>query len=54
MKAQKTTRQRKLAKDTQGAMRALRRVEKKVRAENRKLGLPLIIWRNGKVVSVPA
>jgi hypothetical protein len=54
VKAQRTKRQPKLAKDTQGAMRALRRAEKTVRAENRKLGLPLIIWRNGKVVSVPA
>jgi len=42
------------AKNSEAALRALRRAAKKVRAENRKLGLPLIIWRNGKVVSVPA
>jgi hypothetical protein len=54
VKAQTAKHQPKLAKDTQGALRALRRAAKKVRTENRKLGLPLIIWRNGKVVSVPA
>ena len=35
-------------------MRALRRAAKKVHAENRRLGLPIIIWKNGKVVTVPA
>jgi hypothetical protein len=37
----------------EAARRALRRAAKKVHAENRKLGLPIIIWRNGKVVSAP-
>ncbi len=54
MKVRTTKRQPKLASDTEAAMRALRRAAKKVREENRKLGLPLIIWRDGKVVSVPA
>ena len=36
------------------ARRALRRAARKVRAENRKLGLPIIVWKNGKVVEKPA
>ena len=36
------------------AERALRRAAKGVRAENRALGLPLIVWRNGKLVKEPA
>jgi hypothetical protein len=35
-------------------MRALRRAARKVHAENRRLGLPLILWENGKVVEKPA
>jgi len=35
-------------------MRALHRAAKKVHAENRKLGLPIIIGRDGQVVSIPA
>lgn len=31
------------------ALRALQRAGRKVRAENRRLGLPLIIWQDGKV-----
>jgi len=31
----------------------LRRAALKVRAENRKLGLPLILWQDGKVVELP-
>jgi hypothetical protein len=54
VKAPTTKQQLKSASNTQAAMRALRRAAKKVHAENRKLGLPIIIWRNGKVVSVPA
>jgi len=42
------------APGTQAALRALRRAAQKVRAENRKLGLPLILWQNGKVVEKPA
>jgi hypothetical protein len=34
--------------------RAMRRVEKNVKALNRALGLPLIVWENGKVVEKPA
>jgi hypothetical protein len=37
---------------SQGALRALRRAAKKVHAENRKHGLPVIIWRSGKVVAI--
>jgi hypothetical protein len=36
------------------AGRALRRAARKVRAENRALGLPIIAWENGKVVKKPA
>ena len=31
------------------ARRALRRAARKVREENRRLGLPLVVWKNGKV-----
>ena len=30
-------------------LRALRRAVRNVRAENHRLGLPLIVWRNGRV-----
>jgi len=30
------------------AQRAFGRVARKVRAENRKLGLPAVVWSNGK------
>jgi hypothetical protein len=36
------------------AERALRRAARGVRAENRALGLPLIVWQNGKLVKKPA
>jgi len=32
------------------ALRAARRAARKLRAEHRRLGLPLIVWENGKVV----
>ena len=38
----------------QKAFRALRRAARNVRAENRRLGLPLIVWKDGKTVEVPA
>jgi len=41
-------------RDTRAALRALRRAARKVRAENRRLGLPLIIWKNGRTVAIPA
>jgi len=41
------------ARDTQAALRALRRAARKVHAENRRLGLPVIVWKNGKTVAVP-
>ena len=34
------------------ALRALRRAARKVRVENRRLGLPLIIYKDGKTVAV--
>lgn len=36
------------------AERALRRAARKVRDENRRLGLPLIVWRAGRVARIPA
>jgi len=36
------------------AERALHRAAKKVRAQNRAMNLPLIVWDNGKVVEKPA
>jgi hypothetical protein len=43
-----------ISRDTQAAFRALCRAARKVRAENRRLGLPLIVWKNGRTVSIPA
>ena len=43
-----------MSRDTKAAFRALRRAARKVRAENRRLGLPLIVWKNGRTVSIPA
>ena len=42
------------APGTPAALRALRRAAQKVHVENRKLGLPVILWQNGKVVEKPA
>jgi hypothetical protein len=36
------------------AERAMLRAAKKVRAQNRAMNLPLIVWENGKVVEKPA
>ena len=36
------------------AERALRRTARKLRAENRKLGLPIIVWEKGRVVKKAA
>ena len=33
---------------------ALRRAAHKVHTQNRKLGLPIILWQDGKVVEKPA
>jgi hypothetical protein len=35
------------------AERALRRAAKNVKAQNRAMKLPLIVWQNGKVVEKP-
>ena len=36
------------------ALRAQHRAARKLRAEHKRLGLPLIVWRNGRVVSEKA
>ena len=54
MKATNGKPTRGMGRDTQAALRALRRAARNVRAENRRLGLPLILWKNGKVVEKPA
>ncbi len=36
------------------AERAFRRAAKNVRAQNRALNLPLIVWQDGKMVEKPA
>ena len=54
MKAFDKAKNGKGAPGTEAAFRALRRAAQKVHAENRKLGLPIIIWQNGKVAIKPA
>ena len=44
----------KMGKDTQAALRALRRAARKVHADNRRLDMPVIVWKNGKTAAVPA
>jgi hypothetical protein len=39
-----------LSEHGQMALRAMRRAAHKLRAEHKRLGLPLIVWENGKVV----
>ena len=36
------------------ALRAHKRAARKLRAEHRRLGLPIIVWRDGKAVEEPA
>lgn len=43
-----------LPEDMQQALRAMHRAARKLRAEHRRLGLPIIVWKNGKVVEEPA
>jgi hypothetical protein len=38
----------------QKALRSLRRAVRNLRAENRRLGLPLIVWKDGKVQEAKA
>jgi len=54
MKANNGEARRPMSRDTRAAFRALCRAARKVRAENRRLGLPLIIWKNGRTVAIPA
>jgi len=35
------------------AERALRRAARNVQTQNRTLGLPLIVWKNGKLIERP-
>jgi len=42
------------APGTSAALRALRRAVRNVHAENRKVGLPVMLWQDGKVVEKPA
>lgn len=39
-----------LTQDGQVALRAHRRAARKLRAEHKMLGLPIIVWENGKVI----
>jgi hypothetical protein len=39
-----------LPESGQIALRAIRRASRQPRAEHKRLGLPLIVWENGKVV----
>lgn len=43
-----------LSEHGQIALRAMRRAARKLRIEHRRLGLPLIVWENGKVVEKQA
>jgi len=36
------------------ALKSFRRAVRAVRAENRKLGLPLVVWKNGRVCKIKA
>jgi hypothetical protein len=35
-----------------GLERAFRRMDKNLRAEHRQLGLPLVVWKNGRVCKI--
>lgn len=54
MKAAGKPKSSKGAPGTPAALRALRRAARKVHAENRKLGLPLVLWQDGRIVEKPA
>ena len=54
MKATNGKAKQPIGRNARAAMRALQRAARKVRAENRRLGLPMIVWENGKVVEKPA
>ena len=43
-----------LSEEGQVALRAHRRAARKLRIEHRRLGLPIIVWENGKVVEKKA
>ena len=43
-----------LSEHGQIALRAHRRAARKLRIEHRRLGLPIIVWENGKVVEKKA
>jgi hypothetical protein len=50
MKSRSKRKKDKAGPGAQAALRALRRAVRKVHAEHRKLGLPIIIWEVGRVV----
>lgn len=39
-----------LPEEGQVALRAMRRASRKLGAEHKRLGLPLVVWENGKMV----
>ncbi len=41
-----------MSENARMALKAGRRAIRKVRAENKRLGLPLISWKDGKVIEV--
>lgn len=43
-----------LPDDARQALRAQHRAARKLRAEHRRLGLPIIVWKDGKVFEEPA
>lgn len=42
-----------LPEERQVALRAMRRASRKLRAEHKRLGLPLVVWESGKVEKQP-
>lgn len=50
----KRKRSAKISKHAESALRALRRAGRNARMENRRFGLPTVVWENGKIVSIPA
>jgi hypothetical protein len=54
MKTARHHKSRKVPAFAARAERALRRAARGVQAQNRALGLPLIVWQNGKLVEKPA
>ena len=47
-----TTPKSKSGRPDPAILRTVRRVDKELRAEHRKLGLPLVVWKNGRVQKI--